>query len=307
MQSLSEIKSLLESRGLSPRKTFGQNFLIDHNLIRKLVDASGAVAGDVVLEVGPGTGTLTEELLARGCFVVAAEIDRGLAALLRERFAAMGERFVLVEGDCLDGKKSLAAPLVGAIGAMVDRANSAKSNPQRSFRLVSNLPYGAGTSVMAILLADWPRCVSQAVTIQKEVAERLLAPAGSRDFGPVSVLAQAVADVKPLATLPPECFWPRPEVTSAMVTLTRKDTPLTDQPRVLLDLAQRIFERRRKQLGGALAGLVRKGDGEFVYPPGIDRTRRAEELSILEFVSLAHAIRDQSPTSRPDEPDSGRL
>lgn len=296
MQSLSEIKSMLEERGLSPRKAFGQNFLIDHNLIRKLVDASGVGPGDVVLEVGPGTGTLTEELLSRGCFVVAAEIDRGLAQLLRERFGPMGERFVLVEGDCLDGKKALADPLMTAVNAMIDRAARGKANPGRVFRLVSNLPYGAGTSVMAILLADHPNCVGQAVTIQKEVAERLLAPAGSRDFGPVSVLAQAVAEMKLVATLPPECFWPRPDVTSAMATLARRERPLTGEPRALLDIAQRIFERRRKQLGGALAGLV---GNEFEFPDGIGRTMRAEQLSIAQFVALADAIR-RAPGAAPE-------
>jgi 16S rRNA (adenine1518-N6/adenine1519-N6)-dimethyltransferase len=292
MQTLTQIKALLESKGLSPRKAFGQNFLIDHNLIRKLVDASGVKAGDVVLEIGPGTGTLTEELLARGCFVVAAEIDRGLSDLLREQFASAGERFVLVQGDCLDGKKSLAPPLLAAVDAMIGVADRAAPNPHKTFRLVSNLPYGPGTTVMAILLADLPRCVGQAVTIQKEVAERLLAPAGSRDFGPISVLAQAVAHVKVVATLPPECFWPRPDVTSAMVTITRRADPLTHEPRVLLDIAQKIFERRRKQLGGALAGLVRDG---FEFPDGVVRTQRAEELSITQFVALARAIRAQPP------------
>lgn len=288
MQSLTEIKSLLEANGLSPRKVFGQNFLIDHNLIRKLVDASGAKAGDVVLEVGPGTGTLTEELLARGCFVVAAEIDRGLAELLRGRFASFGERFVLVEGDCLDGKRALAPAIIDAVEAKIDAAGVSVPNPGRVFRLVSNLPYGAGTSVMAILLADHSRCVSQAVTIQKEVAERLMAPAGSRDFGPVSVLAQAMADVKMVATLPSECFWPRPDVTSAMVSLVRKVQPMTEQPRALLDIAQKVFERRRKQLGGVISGLVAEG---FEFPDGIVRTQRAEELSITQFVALVEAIR----------------
>lgn len=296
MQSLSEIKSMLEERGLSPRKAFGQNFLIDHNLIRKLVDASGVGEGDVVLEVGPGTGTLTEELLSRGCCVVAAEIDRGLAQMLRERFGPMGERFVLVEGDCLDGKRTLAGPLTAAIEAMIASAMRTKPNPCRVFRLVSNLPYGAGTSVMAILLADHPNCVGQAVTIQKEVAARLLAPAGSRDFGPVSVLAQAVAAVSLVATLPPECFWPRPDVTSAMVTLTRSEQPLTSEPRALLDIAQKVFERRRKQLGGALADLVGKA---FEFPDGIDRTMRAEQLSIAQFVTLADAIR-RAPGAPPE-------
>src|SRR4051812_5019410 len=107
MQTLIQIRALLEERGLAPRKSLGQNFLIDQNLIRKLVDASGVGAGDLVLEVGPGTGTLTEELLERGCEVVACELDRGLAELLRERLGA-NPRFTLVEGDCLASKREIA-------------------------------------------------------------------------------------------------------------------------------------------------------------------------------------------------------
>jgi 16S rRNA (adenine1518-N6/adenine1519-N6)-dimethyltransferase len=287
MQTLSEIKSLLEAKGLSPRKVFGQNFLIDHNLIKKLVDASGAQSCDVILEVGPGTGTLTEELLARGCFVIAAEIDRGLSELLRERFSSHGERFILVEGDCLDGKRSLAPALVEAVNGAMHRAR------RETFRLVSNLPYGAGTSVMAILLADYPTCISLSVTIQKEVAERLLAGPGSRDFGPVSVLAQAVADLKLVATLPPECFWPRPDITSAMLSMQRKVTPLTTDPRGLLDAAQRVFEKRRKQLGASLGKDV-------VFPDSVQRMQRAEELTIAQFVDLAAALKAADhPTTRP--------
>ena len=104
-QTLAEIKALLDARGLSPRKRFGQNFLIDHNLVRKLVDESKVTAGDLVLEVGPGTGTLTGVLLGRGCEVIACELDDGLTALMEERFGDQ-ERFSLVHGDCLASKRT---------------------------------------------------------------------------------------------------------------------------------------------------------------------------------------------------------
>ncbi len=273
MQTLSEIKAMLEARGLAPRKGFGQNFLIDHNLIRKLVDASGAGAGDVVLEVGPGTGTLTEELLARGCRVVAGEIDRGLSELLRERFA--GDRFTLVEGDCLDGKRSLAPALVEAIGQA--------AGPGGSFRLVSNLPYGAGTSVMSILLADHARCAGLFVTIQREVAHRIAARPGAGEFGPVSVLAQAVGEVEVLAALPRECFWPRPDVTSAMVAVRRRERPLCADPRALLDHAQHLLSKRRKQLGSVVGR-------DFPWPPGVIPTMRAEDLTVEQFVAMSRGM-----------------
>ncbi|MBI1189183.1 MAG: ribosomal RNA small subunit methyltransferase A [Tepidisphaera sp.] len=265
MQTLAEIKSLLESRGLAPRHQFGQNFLTDHNLIRKLVDAAALSPGDTILEIGPGTGTMTEELLARGCRVVAAEIDRGLATLLRERFAAE-PRFSLVEGDCLQGKHHLAPALLEALGP-------------GPFKLVSNLPYAAATPVMIALLADTPACRGQFVTIQLEVAQRLAAKPNSKDYGTISVLAQAVAQVQLIAKLPPECFWPRPDVTSAMIALTPLEKPATAHPRALADFVQTLFEKRRKQLGAVLGR-------DRAWPQGISPTDRAEALSVAQLVEL---------------------
>lgn len=285
MQTLSEIRQLLESRGLAPRKSLGQNFLIDHNLIRKLVDASGVRAGDLVLEVGPGTGALTEELLERGCEVVACELDRGLAELLRERFGDRGsenkrveavdtgrdaratKNFTLIEGDCLEGKRHLNPEAAARVSA-------------RPFRLVANLPYGAATPLITTLLSDYPNCSSLHVTIQKEVAERIAARPGGREYGALSVISQAAAEISSVGTLPPECFWPRPEVTSAMISLTRLATPRAEIPR-LAAFCARAFSQRRKQLGSVLGR-------DFPFPEGFDPRRRAEELSVDELIALAN-------------------
>jgi 16S rRNA (adenine1518-N6/adenine1519-N6)-dimethyltransferase len=274
MQPLSEIRTLLESRGLAPRKSLGQNFLTDHNLIRKLVDASGVQSRDAVLEIGPGTGTLTEELLARGCRVVACELDRGLSALLRERLGT-NPNFTLIEGDCLDTKRTINAAAIEALG-------------QGPFRLVANLPYGAATPVMSVLMTSHPNCIGQFVTIQREVADRLAASPGSKDYGTLSVIAQTASLVTIIAKLPPECFWPRPDVTSAMVSLTRLATPRSDNIPALADFCQSLFEKRRKQIGAVLGR-----DGP--WPEGILPTDRAEALSVDQLILLYRSRRPSVP------------
>lgn len=304
MQSLTEIRELLSSHGLAPKKSLGQNFLIDHNLIRKLVDAAGVGPGSLVLEVGPGTGTMTEELLARGAEVIACELDAGLAQLLRERFGADSPaggtpatpetgsatlvaggtpaapsspaegargRFTLIEGDCLEGKRTLNREVVAALGA-------------RPFKLVSNLPYGAGTPLMSTLLVDHPECSVLAVTVQREVADRLAAGPGSSEYGALSVIAQAMAEVEAVATLPPECFWPRPDVTSRMAVLRRRARPLTEDAAGLGSACRAIFAHRRKQLGSVL------GRG-LAWPAGIRAEQRAEELGVSEIVELARVLK----------------
>lgn len=276
MQTLSEIKALLEARGLAPRHALGQNFLIDKNLVAKLIDASGVKAGDTVLEVGPGTGTLTEGLLERGCRVVACELDAGLAALLRERIPTLGfgDHFTLIEGDCLETGKRLASAAAKALG-------------DGPFALVANLPYGAATPLMLNLLIERPACGVMAVTIQKEVAERLMASPGSKDFGTLGVVTQAMAEVSLIATLPRECFWPRPDITSAMVLVRRRAKPATDRPDLLAAFCQRVFQQRRKQLGSTLGRNI-------PWPEGVVPNMRAEELSVERFVKLA-ALTDSQP------------
>lgn len=285
MQTLAEIKSLLESRGLRPKRSLGQNFLVDHNLIRKLVDASGVRSGDLVLEVGPGTGTMTEELLARGCEVIACELDDGLAAMLRERIPTLpggvaGGRFTLIHRDCLEDKHHLAPEIVAALAG-------------RRFALVANLPYGAATPLMMTLLLAFPACGCMAVTIQREVADRLLAEPNNKDYGPLAVIAQVVARVERIAKAPPECFWPRPDVTSAMVLLTRRidPPPATSDLAGLSDLLRDLFAHRRKQLGGLLGHAI---DWSAVAgAPGCEAlapTLRAEQLSIAQILALGRAI-----------------
>lgn len=274
MQTLAEIRTILEAAGLKPRKFLGQNFLIDHNLIRKLVDAAELRDGQRVLEVGPGTGTMTEEILSRGVHLVACELDHGLASVLRDRFAD-NPRFRLIEGDCLEGKRGLNREMMEAVG-------------DGAFALVANLPYGSGTPLLSRLLIECPRCAVMCVTIQREVADRLAATPGSDEYGPLGVIAAATATVEMVAKLPPECFWPRPDVTSAMIRITRRAEPLFPDPERLSAACGVLFAQRRKQLGSLVSAAAVKQGAEVTWPAGITGSLRAEQLSPEQIFSLVH-------------------
>lgn len=292
MQTLSHIQSLLAARGISPRHSFGQNFLHDHNKIRQLIARAAIVPGETVLEVGPGTGALTVALIAAGARVVAAELDRDMCAIVTSEAARalelprpegappLYEAFTLVAGDCLAGKHSISPALAAALD-------------DRPFALVANLPYHAATPLMLNLLCDWPTCRGQFVTIQRDVADRLMAKPATDAYGALSVMASLLANVSMISVLPPGCFWPAPKVTSAMVAIEpRTPRPPIDTHRLSAFL-HRVFSMRRKQLGRILGDAV-------AWPEGVTRTMRPEQLSPEQLLVLA--LRVPAPESGPTAP-----
>ncbi|MEM8835474.1 MAG: 16S rRNA (adenine(1518)-N(6)/adenine(1519)-N(6))-dimethyltransferase RsmA [Planctomycetota bacterium] len=275
MQTLNEIRAHLARHNLAPKKSLGQNFLIDQNLLNKLVDASGVQHDDLVLEVGPGTGTLTETLLERGCRVVAVELDTGLAGLLRDTIGErVPERFTLIEGDCLERKTRINEKAAALLG-------------DQPFRLVANLPYQAASPLLITLAVDHPNCLGMFVTVQKEVGQRLRAQPGTKQFGELAILTQAVFEVSRIADLPGSCFWPPPKVESQIVAMRRLDSPRVADIAATRALCDLLFAHRRKQIGKTLGR-----DAEL--PVGIDPSARPEQLSIEQFGDLAawHASRD---------------
>ena len=276
MQTLSEIRELLEARGIRPKHRFGQNFLHDHNQLRRIVEAAGVEPGDLVLEVGPGTGTLTEALLESGAEVICAEIDDDMAAIVGSR---VGDRIQLVHGDCLDRSRRLAPALLESIG-------------DRPFRMVANLPYQAATPLMMDLVLRRPNCLGQVVLIQKEVADRLAAGPGGRDYGPISIITALMGSIERVATIPPGCFWPAPKVTSAVVSITPDAGHGIREPEVFADFVGELFRTRRKQIG---ATLSRMG---IATPADLDGTRRPESMSPEELLELHRSL--GSPAVRGD-------
>ena len=284
VQTRRQVEALLNGAGIRPLKRFGQNFLIDGNLIRKLVGAAELRPDDVVLEVGPGTGSLTEELLAAAGHVVSVEIDNGLAGICRQRFAD-DPRFTLLHTDVLE-RKSVIAPVV------LETLRARRGELGGRMVLVANLPYQAATPLIVdLLLGDdpvWPLCF----TVQAEVADRFLASPGTREYGPVGVYAQAFAQGRRVARLGPDAFWPAPQVDSAMVRLDCRPEPCPGPvKRALAMLVHGCFLHRRKTLRWSLRNLVApemlariEADNRW------DPEDRPEQLTVPQWLDMAELL-----------------
>ena len=276
-QTKHQIESLLDRAGSRPRHQFGQNFMIDQNLVRSVADAGRLTTEDCVIEVGPGTGTLTEELFGRAGRVVVVEIDRDLAELLRQTFADR-PNFQLIEGDALAGKHGLSADLNAAIVSQREAG--------RSVKLVANLPYNIASPLVVEMLIAGVDLLC--FTVQKEVAYRMGAAPGSADYGPLSVMVQLLARVEVLRTLPPQAFWPQPKIDSALVRVTRDDR-LGRIARPLGRFTHALFSFRRKTLR---RGLLQAGyDADAVLArTGLDGQKRAEEFPPDAFVRMFEGL-----------------
>jgi 16S rRNA (adenine1518-N6/adenine1519-N6)-dimethyltransferase len=275
----SEVRAELEALGFRPSRRLGQNFMRDGNMIAALARASGAAAGDLVLEPGPGAGGLTAELLSLGCEVLAVELDRRLAEFLRKRFAGQ-PGFQLITGDILEKGRRLSREAVAALGG-------------RAFCVCSNLPYSAATPFLVALAASDLAWKAAAVTVQKEVAERLAASPGSGDYGAATVLVAARAEVESVRQVPPSVFWPQPKVWSAVLRLAPLEHPLVTAGEMegFAELVRALFSARRKTLARALAvaGLAPEQARAAIATAGADPNARPEALAPVQFARLWRA------------------
>lgn len=263
----SATRHVLKKFHLRAVKGLGQNFLIDAKIVRQIVEAAEISAGDEVLEIGPGIGTLTQGLLEAGARVTAVELDKKLPAVLSETLAGY-ENFHLVEGDIL-------------------KLDLAELMP-RPFKVVANLPYYITTQILLTLLEKNLPVTKIVTMVQREVAERMTASPGSKIYGALSVAVQLRSEASIAFEVPPKSFLPPPEVTSALVVCNVRKLFDVDE-KFFMRVVRAAFAQRRKTLANSLAsaGFSR----EKISAAGIDGSRRAETLSLEEFLRLSNFLR----------------
>jgi len=292
-----DVRRLSEALGVRPTKTLGQNFVHDAGTVRRIVRSAAVGPEDVVLEVGPGLGSLTLALLETGARVVAVEIDPPLAEALPATVAArMPEaagRLAVLRADAMTvtGPELLPVPEALPVGGGVDGGPGAAVEPTK---LVANLPYNVAVPVLLTLLENLPSLRQVLVMVQAEVADRIAAPPGSRTYGVPSVKAAWYADAARAGTISRTVFWPVPNVDSALVRLTRREPPETTATRQeVFAVVDAAFAQRRKTLRAALAGWAGSAAAaeEVLRAAGIDPGLRGERLGIVDFARIAQHAR----------------
>lgn len=272
-----QLLALLEELGIRPSRRLGQNFLVDDNLLEAMVRQAEPQAAEPVLEVGPGTGVLTRKLLEAGCHVTAVELDHRLAAYLQNNLGE-NKTFRLIQGDACD----------------LDYRELMGDEP---FRCIANLPYACSSVFLARLVETAPHARACFVLLQREMAERLAAPPGSKAYGALSVRIQLRYAVNLLRMVPPTVFFPPPEVGSAFVRLAaRADAPSADLQARAGTIAGLAFAQRRKKAVRLLAASFGDGPVRAAFAElGLDQDVRAERIPPDTFARLAACLPTPPP------------
>ena len=277
---------IIRKYGFGLKKKYGQNFLIDANILRKIVSSAGITDRDFVIEIGPGIGALTQYLAESAGRVVAVEIDRKLIPILEETLSEYDNVTVLNEDI-------LKVDIAGLAG---------ENNNGQTFKVVANLPYYITTPIIMGLFESHAPISDMTVMVQKEVAERMQAGPGSKDYGTLSLAVQYYSRPEIVMNVPPSCFMPRPGVGSAVIRLARlRDRPVeAGDERMLFSIIRAAFNQRRKTLANALANapgltgeggrtlpLTREEVHDVLDKMGLSRTIRGEALNLEQFAEFS--------------------
>lgn len=281
-----KLMALFEKHGLRPRTTFGQNFLLDKNQVSFIARTGEAQPGDIILEVGPGTGFLTRELAESGATILAVELDHGMAKVVRSEMENY-PNFFLLEADILAGKSEINPEVIARLEKML------QTRPG-TLKCISNLPYSAGTPFAANVFESPLPWHSGVYMLQLEVAQRLEAKPGTTHYGALSIKAALGGKVKIERKVPPQVFWPRPRVASAVVRI--EFNSVEERMRVpwkqLRQICVSVSNSRRKRLCNALKGLIPKDQVvPFLEKCEADPETRGQKLEPATYLRMANELK----------------
>lgn len=290
-QTLGYLQDKFRRAGLLPQIRFGQNFLIDLNLIDLIMRSADLTTKDVVLEIGTGMGSLTTKMALFAGSVITVEIDPMLAQLAQQELAPYSN-VTMIQRDALRNKNNLDAEVLETVRSKM------REVPGSRFKLVANLPYNVATPIISNLLQVDPLVDKMVVTIQKELAERIAAKPKTKDYSALSIWIQSQCDVEIVRTMPPDVFWPRPKVDSAILSIT----PNAQLRSRIVDLeyfhqtVRALFFHRRKFLRGVVVSamkdrLTKENVDQVLSEAGLDATSRAEEMPIEQIIDLVERLR----------------
>ena len=294
-QTRTYLMKRFETLGIHPRGKLGQNFLIDLNLLRLLYESAEIDENDLILEVGTGTGSLTRAMSEKAAKVITVEIDPIVQEMARQELADRSNvRFLLT--DILENKNRLSRQVLDLIN---EERNAV---PNRRFKLCANLPYQIATPLLSnLLLLDDPP-FSMTVTIQKELADRIVARPGTKDYSALSVWMQAMSDTRILRIMPPTVFWPRPKVDSAIVQIVYNPKKRAKIPNLLFfhQFVRAVFFHRRKFLRSVLCSAFKKRlekevIDEIMQELSLNEISRAEAMSVQDILRLSEKFRERFP------------
>jgi len=290
-QTISFLKRRFAEVGVRLKSRHGQNFLTDLNLLRLLAETADVSAEDVVLEVGTGTGALTALIAERAAAVVSVEIDPQLHQLASEELIDF-DNVTLLQHDALEGKHTLDAEMMATVAARL------AEQPERRFKLVANLPYSVATPLIANLLAGSLVPETMTITIQRELADRIVARPCTKDYGALSVWVQSQCQVQLVRLMPPTAFWPRPKVTSAIVQIRlepERREKIADRD-FFHAFLRTLFLHRRKSLRAAIlsgwkSALDKPAVDALIARVGLESSIRAEQLDVETLLRLGSEMR----------------
>ncbi|MCY3009444.1 MAG: 16S rRNA (adenine(1518)-N(6)/adenine(1519)-N(6))-dimethyltransferase RsmA [Planctomycetota bacterium] len=301
-QTFTYLSRTFEAAGIQPKTKYGQNFLIDLNILDVLSRGADFQRNDVILEIGTGMGSLTKRMSPVVGHVVTVEIDRELQVLAARELASC-PNITMLTCDVLRNKNHLRQEVIGTVSEKL------AANPGAKFKLVANLPYNVATPIISNLLTVTPLPERMVVTIQRELAERIVAPPRCKDYSALTIWMQSLCDCEILRDLPPSVFWPRPKVFSSIIRIipnAEKRARISDVEYFHTTLRALFFHRRkflRSQLATATQDYLSKPQVDTILNElGLSESLRAEQLTVEQIIELLEATRVMSKKAN-DQPD----